>query len=73
MKETIKNGNVKWRVFVLIVTMFGMVLGFLATRIETVSDDIIEIKIDTAVTKERVQNLIDEIRGGEITIYRNGK
>ena len=66
------NGtHVTWKQLTVLAVIITGVLSVIWTEVRNNGDDIVEIKVNTARTGEKLDNLIREIRGGEITIIRN--
>ena len=70
-----KNGKVTWGQLTVILGIAITALGFLwstiektNSKIDMVDNKVTEIKIDTAVLKLNVGNLIERINGGSVTI-----
>ena len=70
-----KNHNVSWTQLLAILGISGAIIGVLWSgiektndKIQVVNDKVTEIKIDTAILKLNVGNLIERINGGSVTI-----
>lgn len=63
------NGtHVTWRQLIFLAVIITGVLGTIWIEVTSNGEDITEIKVDVAVTKEVVNNLIDKIDKGEVSI-----
>jgi len=72
------NKKVDWKTFTLIVMLMGGILGIIwntimstNNKIEQIKSDIAEIKIDTNVLRADLNNLINRIDTGEVSIRTN--
>lgn len=66
------NGtHVTWKQLIFLAVIVTAILGVIWTEVTNNGEDIVEIKINTAVTRTKVDELISKITGGELSIIRN--